>query len=85
MGGDVDYLPIVSFAMVDQPATFMDGPQTSFDAPKEAFVHLSPTIRWEQDPNLSKFMSHSWNFSLRALVCTMPPTSALRQSIQMPC
>ena len=72
--------------MADPPVTSVDMlPQASFDVLLEALVHLGPTIRHEQDPTLSKLTSHSWDLLPGALLHTMPPTSVLRQCIQMPC
>ena len=71
--------------MADQVAPLLDVPRVSFDVLWETLVHLGPATRCEQDPTLSKFMSHSWDLPLGLLLHTMLPASVLRQHIQMPC
>ena len=56
-----------------------------FDVPQEAFVYLSPTLRWERDPTLSEFMSHSQDLLLGALLHATLTIMALKQCIQTPC
>ena len=75
----------VSSAAADPLATSADMLQALFDAPWEAFEHLCPTVRYEQNPTLSEFTSHNWGLLPGVLLCAMLPTSALRQCIQMPC
>ena len=85
MSKDADHPPAVSSATAGQPATFMDGLQVSFDVQWEALINLSPTLRWEQDPISSKFMSHSWDLLPGVLLCAALPTFSLKQCIQMLC
>ena len=59
MGKDMDHPPVASPTMADQVAPLLDALQELFNAPWDAFVHLGPTIRQEQDPTSYKFMSHS--------------------------
>ena len=83
LGKDKDCPPIASPAAVDHTASSTDVPQTSFNVPHQTLVHLGPAVRWEQDPSLSE--SVSWEIPPGVPLCTMPPTSALRHHVQMPC
>ena len=56
-----------------------------FDAPREALVYLSPTIKLEEDLTSSEYILHSWELPLGALLRAMLAISALRQCIQMLC
>ena len=71
MGKDMDNPPAASLATADHLAPLSDMPQALFDMPWEAIVHLGPTIRYEQDPTLSKFTSYSQDILLGALLYTM--------------
>ena len=84
-GKDMDRPPVASPAMADQAVPLSNPPWASFDAPWETLVYLGPFIRWEQETTLSEFTSHSWDLLLGAPLRAIPPTSVLRQCIQMPC
>ena len=79
-GKDKDCPLVASPAATDLMASSTDAPQTSFDAPWQTLVYLSPTVRWEQDPSSSESVSQ--DLPPGVPLCTMPPTSALRQCIQ---
>ena len=83
-GEDMDHPPVASPTTADHTAPSLDALQASFDAPWQTLIHLSPTVKWEQDLNLSQFILHSWDLPLGALLHTMPPISGLRQHVQMP-
>ena len=82
MSKDKYHPPVASpAATADYMASMLDAPQTSFDVLWQTLVHLSLAVRWEQDPSLSE--SNSQDLLPGAPLCAMPPTSALRQCIQM--
>ena len=83
MGIDMDCPPAASSTIADPPGTSADALQVSFDMPWEALVHLSPAIRCELDPTSSEFISHSWDLLPGVLLHVIPPTSVLRQHVQM--
>ena len=83
MGKDIDYPLVTSPTTADQMAPLSDESQASFDVLQEIFVHLSPAVKYEQDPALSEFTSHSWDLLLGAPLHVMLPIPALRQLIQM--
>ena len=60
-----------------------DTPRALFDVPREALVYLGPTVRQEQEPTSSEFISNIQDLPLGVLLCTVPPTSALKQHVQM--
>ena len=72
MGVDMDHSPTVPSDIADPPAISINAQGASFDAPQEAFVHLSPTVRCEQDPTLFEFMSHSWDLPLGGTTACHP-------------
>ena len=83
LGKDKDHPTIASPTAVDHTASSMGMPLTSFDTLCQTLVHLGPAVRREQDPSLLESVSRE--IPLGALLCTMPPTSALRHHVQMPC
>ena len=83
MGEDIDHLLVASPATANHMAPLSDILQASFDVPWQTLINLSPAVRMEQDLNSSEFTSHSWDLLLGAPMCTVPPTSAFRQCIQM--
>ena len=84
-GKDMDHPPVASPTMADQAVPLSDVPRALFDAPWETLVHLSPAIRWEQDPTLSEFISHSQDLLPGVPLCRAPPISALKLRVQMQC
>ena len=83
LGKDKDCPPIALPTAADHTASMTNALQTLFDVPRQTLVHLSPAIRWEQDPTSSKSVSR--DLLQGALLHAMLPTSALRYYIQMPC
>ena len=82
MGKNMDRPPVFSPAMADQVKPLSDVPWPSFNALWEAFVHLSPTVRWEQDPTSSAFTLHSRDLPPGLILRAVPLISALRLCIQ---
>ena len=85
MGKDTDHPPVAFSTVADQATSLSDALWALFKMLRETLVYLGPAIRWEQDPTLSKFMSHSQDLPLGALLYTILPTSVLRQCIQILC
>ena len=73
--------PVASPTPADQAASLSDAPQALFAAPWETLVHLSPAISCEQDP--TSFETCSRELPLGVPLHAAPPTSVLRQCIQM--
>ena len=84
MGKDMHCSTVVSCTVADLVAPSLDTPWALFDALWEAFVYLGPTVRWKKNPTLSKLMSQSQDLLLEVLLRALPPTTALRQHVQMP-
>ena len=84
-GKDMDHPPVTSPTTADQMAPLLDVQRASFDVLWETLIYLTPAIKQEQDPTSSKFISHSWDLLLGVPLYAVPPTSELRQHIQMPC
>ena len=82
LGKDKDCPPTASSAAIDQTASSVDMPQTSFDAPRQTLLHLGQAVRREQDPSSSE--SVSWEIPPGAPLSAVLPTSALRHHVQMP-
>ena len=82
MGMDMNCPPAIFSTVANPLATYMDALQALFDAPLEALAYLSPAVRCEQDPTLSKLTSYIQDLPPRLLLHTTLPTSALRQHIQ---
>ena len=84
MGKDMDHPLIASPTTADHMAPLSDTMWALLNMPQETLIHLGPAVRQEQDPILSKFMSHSQDLPPGALLYATPPTSALMQHIQIP-
>ena len=82
LGEDKESPPIASSATINQTASSMDAPQTSFNLPRQTLVHLGSALRRELDPSTSESVSRE--IPPGALLCAMLLTSALRHHVQMP-
>ena len=82
LGKNKECPPIASSDTIDHMALSVDMPQMSFNAPRQTLVHLGLAVRREQDPSMSESVSRE--ILPVTLLCTMPPTSALRHCTQTP-
>ena len=70
MGEDKDCPSVASLTTIDHTASTSDMPQTLSNVLHQTLVHLSPAVRWEQDP---RSQSNSQDLLPGAPLHTMPP------------